>query len=88
MNNYEFLEPALLYAGVVVEVVDSNHAMVGWRGTVTSPSMWPTPKYKPIPPNHYRIEMDSGGGRFYGDYERGQLKVIRLPGGQVRPKSE
>ena len=81
MTDYPFFEPAILYAGVTVEVVDPDHAMVGWRGVVTPVSMWPTPKYKPIAPNHYRIEMNSSDGRFYGDYERGQLKVIRLPGG-------
>lgn len=85
MTDYPFFEPALLYAGVIVEVVDPESPMVGWRGVVTSESRWPTPKYKAIAPNHYRIEMDSGEGRFYGDYERGQLKVIRLPGG-VHPK--
>lgn len=79
-------EIAVLYTGVVVEVIDPDSPMVGWRGIVTSPSMWPTPKYRTIADGSYRIQMDSGDGYFYGDYERRQLKVIRLPGG-VRPKT-
>ena len=81
MYEYPFFEPALLYAGVVVEIVDPVCLMVGWRGVVTSPLMWPAPKYKTIAPNHYRIRMQDGEGYFYGDYERGQLRVISLPGG-------
>ena len=59
MYEYPFFEPALLYAGVVVEIVDPVSPMVGWRGVVTSDLMWPAPKYKTIAPNHYRIRMQS-----------------------------
>lgn len=80
-------EPRILYTGVVVEVIDGGHPMCGWRGIVTSPRMWARPIYRKIPDDNYRVEMDSGEGKFYGDYHRDQLKVIRLPDDRrVRPK--
>lgn len=62
--------------GDVVEVIDKEHKMVGWRGIVTSQRMWQMPMYRSIPFGHYRIEMDSGDGKFYGDYSTQQLKLV------------
>lgn len=67
--------PAFL-TGDIVEIVDKSHKMVGWTGVVTSFRMWQKPMYKSIPFDHYRIEMDSGDGKFYGDYATVQLKLI------------
>lgn len=78
-------EQRILYAGVVVEVIDESHPMHSWRGVVTSPAMWARQIYKPIPENSYRVEMQSDAGIFYGDYDRSQLKVIRLPGDRAKP---
>ena len=69
-----------IYTGCRVEVVDPNHPMKGWHGWVTSPVMWSKPIYKKIPEGSFRIEMDSGEGRFYGDYRADQLRVLGCPG--------
>lgn len=70
-------EPLYLQAGTVVEVIDPESVMVGWRGAVTSPAMWSKPHYKKIPFGSYRVRMEGDAGTFYGDYRRDQLKVIK-----------
>lgn len=68
-----------IYTGCSVKVIDENHPMKGWIGIVTSPNMWSKPIYRKIPEGCYRIEMDGGEGRFYGDYRADQLEVVRCP---------
>lgn len=65
------------FTGDTVKVIDEAHPMKGWVGIVTSPNMWSKPRYRPIPFDHYRIEMESGDGRFYGDYSTAQLELVR-----------
>lgn len=69
-----------IYTGCVVKVIAPNHPMQGWVGQVTSPRMWERPIYKKIPEGKYRIEFDSGEGRFYGDYATDELLLIKEPG--------